>query len=148
MDARKPALSDQRIIAAAVELARCSSHHRIVVAGDQAPQHMFELHRQGFDRAVTTAHCGLPREQYDAALVAWRTHSIRALETTLDWLTHYLAPTGVLVVWIDVREGAKERQLRSMLARLGFRIEAGTRIGECAALSAYRLDINQAAIAA
>ena len=148
MSEHKSTFSDQSIIATAVELARCSAHHRIIVAGDQAPHHMFELHRQGFDRAVTTAHCGLPHGQYDVALVAWRMHSIKALETTLDWLAHYLAPTGVLVVWVNVSEGAKERELRTMLARLGFRIEAGTRVGGCVAVSAYRLDINQAAIAA
>jgi hypothetical protein len=148
MNEHKPTFSDKCIIATVVELARCSAHHRIIVAGDQAPQHMFELHRQGLDRAVTTAHCGLPRGQYDVALVAWRTQSIKALETTLDWLTHYLAQTGVLVVWVDVNEVAKEQQLRTMLARLSFRIEAGTRVGGCVAVSAYRLDINRAAIAA
>ena len=148
MDTHKTAISGERIIATMTELARCSSLHRIVVAGDQAPQHMFELHRRGYNRVATTANCGLPRGQYDVAFVEWQLHSIKALETTLDWLVHFLAPAGVLVIWIAVSESTSQRKLRSMLTKLGFRLEAGTDCEGGLAIAARRLDVNQHAIAA
>ena len=55
---------------------------------------MFELHRRGYIRVATTANCGLPAGQYDVALVDWRQRSIKALETTLDWLVDFLSPTA------------------------------------------------------
>ena len=53
--------------------------------------------------------------QYDVALVDWRQHSIRVLETTLDWLVHFLTPSGVLVAWLDPQERARNRTLHAML---------------------------------
>ncbi len=148
MDTHKQPISGERIIATMTELAHCTNRHRIVVAGDQAPYHMFELHRRGYHRAVTTANCGLPRGQYDVALVEWQSHSIKALEATLDWLVHFLAPTGVVVIWADVSEGASQRKLESILRKLGFRLEAGTRCEGGIAVAARRLDVNQQALAA
>ena len=101
MDTPESAASDERIIETMLELARCSKLHRIIVAGSRGPHQMFELHRRGYNRVATTATCGLPRGQYDVAFIEWQLHSIKALETTLDWLVHFLAPTSVLVVWID-----------------------------------------------
>ena len=109
---------------------------------------MFELHRRGYNRVVTTANCGLPRGQYDVALVEWQSHSIKALETTLDWLVHFLAPTGVLVIWADVSEGARPAKTRIHSRKLGFRLEAGTRCEDGIAIAARRLDVNQQAVAA
>jgi hypothetical protein len=109
---------------------------------------MFELHRRGYNRVATTATCGLPRGQYDAAFVDWQLRSIKVLETTLNWLVHFLAPTSVLVIWIDSSESANQRKLGSILERLGFRLEAGTRCEHGLAISARRLDANQQAIAA
>ena len=109
---------------------------------------MFELHRRGYNRVATTANCGLPRGQYDVALVEWQLHSIKALETTLDWLVHFLAPSSVLVIWIDAGESTNQRKLGSILEKLGFRLEAGTRCEGGFAIAARRLDANQQAIAA
>ena len=109
---------------------------------------MFELHRRGYNRVATTATCGLPRGQYDVAFVEWQLQSIKALETTLDWLVHFLAPTSVLAIWIDTSESADRRKLGSILERLGFRVEAGTRCERGFAIAARRLDTNKQAIAA
>src|SRR5258705_5744142 len=126
MDTRKPTISGKRIIATMIELARCSSLHRIIVAGSRSPHQMFELHRKGFNRVATTTDCGLPRGQYDVALVEWRLPSIKALETTLDWLVHFLGQSGVLVIWIDASPGMDPRELLLATGNFGFRLEAGT----------------------
>src|ERR1700758_2321867 len=106
------------------ELARCSKLDRIILAGSDAPHRMFELHRRGYVRVATTANCGLPYGQYDVALVDWRERSIKALDTTLDWLLDFLSPGGMLVVWIDPQEPAGNRKLRSLLEKHGLVIEA------------------------
>ena len=110
-----------------VQLARCSKLDRIILAGSRAPHRMFELHRRGFIRVATTACCGLPRGQYDVALIEWQLRRLKALAATLDWLVHFLGAEGVLVVALDTPECQDRGKLRPMLARLGFRIEAGTR---------------------
>ena len=148
MDQLKRTASGERIIETMIELGRCSKLHRIIVAGSQSAHQMFELHRRGYNRVSTTATCGLPRGQYDVALVEWQLHSIKALETTLDWLVHFLAPASALVIWIESRELTDHRKLGSILERLGFRVEAGNRCEHGLAISARRLDANQQAIAA
>jgi len=144
----KPAMSGDQIVTAMIKLARCANVHRIILSGSAAPQRMFELHRRGYSRVATTATCGLPRGQYDVALVEWQLHSVRALETTLNWLVHFLTPAGVLVIWIDSEERSGQRTLKSILQRLGFRIEAGTRCKDGVAISARRLQASPQAIAA
>jgi hypothetical protein len=101
---------------------------------------MFDLHRRGYGRVATTTTCGLPDGQYDVALVDWRQHSIKALETTLDWLVHFLAPSGVLVAWLDPQERAGNRTLRAMLERHGLVVEAGTVRDHGSAVAARRCD--------
>lgn len=118
--------SGERIIEPMIGLARCSKRHRIIVAGAKRSELMFELHRRGYSRVATTTTCGLPDGQFDVALVDWRQHSINALETTLDWLVHFLGPSGVLVAWVDPQERAGSRKLRTMLGAHGFVVEAGT----------------------
>ena len=98
-------------------------------------------------RVTTSASCGLPRGQFDVALVDWR-HSVKALETTLDWLVHFLAASAVLVIRIESNDGAANRKLASMLERLGFQIEAGTCCEQGIAVSARRRDAVQMAVAA
>ena len=131
-----------------VQLARCSKLDRIILAGSRAPHRMFELHRRGFIRVATTATCGLPRGQYDVGLVEWQLLSIKALATTLDWLVHFLSPAGVLVVALDTPECQDRGKLRPMLARLGFRIEAGTRCEHGIAIYARPLDVAHKALVA
>ena len=148
MNQPQPTAASERIIETMIELSRCSKFHRIIVAGSNGPHQMFELHRRGYNRVATTATCGLPLGQYDVAFVDWQLHSIKTLETTLGWLVHFLAPTGVLVIWIDSRERTDHWILGSILERLGFRVEVGTRCEHGLAISARRLDTNQQAIAA
>jgi hypothetical protein len=109
---------------------------------------MFDLHRRGYYRVATTATCGLPHGQYDTAFVEWQLHSTKALEATLDWLVHFLTPTGVLAIWIDSRQCPDRHKLGSMLERLGFRVESGTRCEHGLAVSARRFDAAQQAVAA
>jgi hypothetical protein len=132
--------SSERIIEPMLGLARCSKHHRIIVAGSQRSELMFDLHRRGYGRVATTTTCGLPDGQYDVALVDWRQHSIKALETTLDWLVHFLTPSGVLVAWLDPQGRAGNRTLRAMLERHGLVVEAGTVHGHGSAVAARRCD--------
>ena len=139
-----PKGSTDRIIGTMIELARCSGDHRIILAGSKELDLIFELRSRGYRRVATTATCKLCRGRYDVALVEWRQHSIKALETTLDWLVHFLSPTGVLVVWIDPAQG--HGKLRSAIERLGFRVEGGTRHENGFAISARRL--GQQAMAA
>jgi hypothetical protein len=131
-----------------IELARCSKLHRFIVAGPNSAELTIGLHRRGYSRVATTAICGLPQGQYDVGLVDWQGHSIKSLETTLDWLVHFLAPSAVLVISIDAPERSASRKLGSMLERLGFGVEVGTRCGHCFAIAARRRDAVQMAIAA
>jgi hypothetical protein len=148
MHSFKPTPVREHITESLVELARCSKLHRIIVAGSNGPELMFALHRRGYIRVATTAACGLPQGQYDVALVDWQGRSIKALETTLDWLVHFLASSAVLVIWIEQPEHAANRKLESMLERLGFRVEVGTRREHGLAISARRRDAGQMAAAA
>ena len=134
------ACSDDLIVGPMIGLARCSKHHRIIVAGTKRSELMFDLHRRGYGRVATTTTCGLPDGQYDVALVDWRQHSIKALETTLDWLVHFLTPSGVLVAWLDPQERAGNRTIRAMLERHGLVVEAGTVRDHGSAVAARRCD--------
>jgi hypothetical protein len=116
----------ERIIEPMIELARCSKLKRIIVAGVKSAALMFELHRHGYVRVATTANCSLPAAQYDVALVDWRQRSIKALDTTLDWLVDFLSPAGMLVVWVDPQDPAGNRKLRAVLEKHGLVVEAGT----------------------
>jgi hypothetical protein len=132
----------ERIIEPMIELARCSKLDRIIVAGANSAALMFELHRRGYVRVATTTNCGLPAGQYDVALIDWRGRSIKALDTTLDWLIDFLSPAGGLVVWIDPQEPAGNRKLRSLLEKHGLAIEAGTVRDHGSAVSAQRADMK------
>jgi len=134
--------ASERIIEPMIDLARCSKLKRIIVAGANSAALMFELHRRGYVRVATTANCGLPAGQYDVALVDWRQRSIKALDTTLDWLVDFLSPAGVLVVWVDPQEPAANRKLRSALEKHGLIVEAGTVREHGSALSAQRSELK------
>jgi hypothetical protein len=132
--------SGDLIVEPMIGLARCSKRHRIIVAGAKRSELMFELHRRGYSRVATTTTCGLPDGQYDVALVDWRGHSIKALATTLDWLVHFLGPSGVLVAWVDPQERASNRKLRALLEEHEFVVEAGTVRDHGSAVAARRSD--------
>src|SRR5262249_36372223 len=93
-----------RIIEPMLDLAHCSKLNGIVVVGANSTELMFELRRRGYVRVATTTNSGLPAGQYDVALVDWRGRSIKALDTTLDWLGDFLKPSGLLVVWVRPQE--------------------------------------------
>jgi len=130
------------IVEPMLALARCSKQQRIIVAGSNSAHLMFELHRHGYMRVVTTKHSGLPRGQSDVALIDSRGHSIKALETTLDWLVHFLTPGGVLVIWIDSQDRAGNRKLRSVLENHELLVEAGTIRENGSAISARRREVS------
>ena len=136
----------RRITEAMIGLTGRSRSQRIVVAGARGRELMLELHRRGYTRVETTGTCGLPRGQCHTALLDGRFQSVKAIETTLCWLIHFLAPASTLVVGID--GGASGRKLRSMLERFGFEIEAGTRCEDGAAFLACRRDAIEMATAA
>ena len=109
---------------------------------------MFELHDRGYNRVVTATCYSLRRGGYDVGLLDWRLQQIKAIEAKLSWLSPLLAPTSVLVVWLDASERAEHRKLESILAKLGFRVEAGTLCEQGIAIAAWRQNANQQAITA
>jgi hypothetical protein len=131
-----------RIIEPMIALARCSIRHSIVVTGTNSAELMFALHRRGYVRVATTANCPLPDGQYDVALIDWRQRSIKALETTLDWLVDFLDPAGVVVVWVDPAEPSANRKIRSLLGKHGLTVEAHTVREHGAAISARRSEMK------
>jgi hypothetical protein len=141
-------VSGERIADPLIELARCARRDRIVIAGAKGRGLMFELNRNGYHRVATTANCGLPDGQFDAALVDWHEHSIKALASTLDWLVHFLTPSGTLAVRIDSREPGASRNLALLLEGLHFHIEAGTRRKHDIVVAARRRDRAGTALAA
>jgi hypothetical protein len=131
--------SIDQIAGAMIELARCSAKHRIILPGSNEPDRLCALRSHGFSRVVTTATCKPSRGHYDVAFVEWRQHSIKALETTLDWLVHFLSPRAILVIWIDIPAG--QRKLRSAIERLGFRVETSAVCENGFVISARRVNV-------
>ena len=148
MTQTSPIPSDERIVDAMIELARAATSNRIIVAGTNSAEIFLELHRRGYPRVTTTKICLAPCGQHEVALVAWREQSIKALETTLDRLVHYLTASGVLVFWIGPHERMANKLLGTALRRLGFRIELGTQCENGIAIAARRADSVPAAKAA
>jgi hypothetical protein len=136
----RPIQSDERIVDAMIQLASATRPHRMIVAGPHSAEVLLELHRRGYLRVTTAKLCNVPCGQFDVALVAWRQHSIKALDTILDGLVQFLSSAGVLVVWIGACDRISVQMLRLALDRLGFRIEAGTTCEIGVAISARRLE--------
>ena len=134
----RPIQSAERIVDAMIQLSCATRPHRMIVAGPHSSEVLLELHRRGYLRVTTAELCDVPCGQFDVALVAWREHSIKALETALDGLVHFLSTAGVLVVWVASRDRIPIQLLRLALDRLGFRIEAGTTCETGVAISARR----------
>ena len=132
----------QRIIEPMIALARCSQLQRIIVTGARSAELMFELHRHGYIHVAATPNYGIAARQYDAAFVDWRQRTVETIEATLDWLADFLAPVGVLVIWLDPQQPAASRRLHYVLQRRGFLVEAGTVHGHGCAISARRREMN------
>jgi hypothetical protein len=119
-----------RIIDPMIELAGCSTHQRIVVAGSKSMELMLELHRRGYLLAAAAGNCGSPTGQYNVALVDWRRRTLHALEPTIDWLMNFLSPCAVLVVWVDAQKPTANAILRASVTKRGFVIVRGA-VHEC-----------------
>jgi hypothetical protein len=126
-----------RILDPMLTLAGCSKHHRIVLAGSKAIELKLQLHRLGYDNAAATVDCGRPAGQFEFAFVDWRGRSFKQLATALGWVPEFLAPSGVLLIWIDPQRPAASQNLRLLLERRGFTIEDGT-VRECGCAVAAR----------
>ena len=132
----------ERIVEPIIALAHCSKLARIMVTGANSAEAVIDLHRLGYARATTTSNCGLPAGQYDVVLLDGRQRSIKAIETTLDWVEDFLSLTGVLIVWLDPLQPATGRPLRTVLESRGFRIEAGTVHERGSAVAARRGELK------
>ena len=132
----------ERIVEPIIALAHCSKLARIIVTGTNSAEAVIDLHRLGYARATTTSNCGLPAGQYDVVLLDGRQRSIKAIETTLDWVADFLSLTGVLIVWLDPLQPATGRPLRTVLESHGFRIEAGTVHERGSAVAARRCELK------
>src|SRR5262252_10836948 len=132
----------ERNVEPMIALAHCSKLARIIVTGASSAEVVIDLHRLGYARATTTSNCGLPAGQYDVALLDGRQRSIKAIETTLDWVADFLSRTGVLIVWLDPPQPATGRPLRTVLESRGFRIEAGTVHERGSAVAARRCEVK------
>jgi hypothetical protein len=83
-----------------------------------------------------------------AALVDWGDQSLKSLETTLNWLVHFLDEPAVLVIRLVSRGRGTNRKLQSILEELGFRVEAGGRDDQALVVSARRRDAGGLRVAA
>jgi hypothetical protein len=137
-----PTPTIDRTIDSIIELGKCCADHRILLAGAQEPDRIPGWRSRGYRRVETITTCRLPRGQYDVAFVQWRQHSVKALETMLDWLVYFLSPRGVLVVRIDGNTG-RGGELLPALERLGFCVETGRRCRNSFAFSARRLNADR-----
>jgi hypothetical protein len=138
MSSTRITAAGERIIKPMISLARCSKLARIIVTGSKSAEVMIDLHRLGYTRVSTTANSGLPAGQYDVALVDGRQCSIKAIETTIDWLVGFLSLRGVLIVWLDPHEPVAKGRLRAVLESHDFQVEAGTILEQGLAVSARR----------
>jgi hypothetical protein len=116
----------ERLIEPIIALAHCSKLSRILVTGADNAEAVINLHRLGYARATTMSNCGLPTGQYDVVLIDGRQRSIKAVETTFDWVEGFLSLMGVVIVWLEPQHPVPARALRTVLESHGFRIEART----------------------
>jgi hypothetical protein len=138
----RTASADQRIVDTMVQLTRAAPSHRVIAAGPDAFNLYLDLLQRGFRVATTTGRT--PCGQYDIALVAGE-YSIQALEAQLTRLIPFLNTRAIVALQIDADENRLGGRVQSLLERLGFRIEAGTRCDRGFVLSAQRRACNHVA---
>lgn len=139
--------SSEQIMETMIELTRLSKSDRVIAAGSNAFDVYLGLHDRGFSRVATTATCRIPCGQHDVALVAGQ-HSIQALEALLVRIVPFLNTRATTAVWVGPDEHHRTNKLHLLLARLGFRIEAGAKCENGFVLSARRREWSHTAIAA
>jgi hypothetical protein len=140
-----PVNSRENVAQTLIGLARLSNSRRVLLAGSSGNQLYGDLYRRGCTHVSTVANCGRPRGQFDALLVVWQRESLEALEKYLGWYLRYMSPHGVLAVWVNRDDSSVHRRLRSMLDRLGLRIEAGASCPNGLAVTARSVERSQAA---
>jgi hypothetical protein len=134
-----PAPDREQVIDTMIGLTRLSNLHRAIVAGSDSAELYLALRRRGFLRVATTATCRMANGQHTVALVSARpSHS--PIEAALMQVSHFLAATAAVAVFIDSRDGDHSLRVRRTLEQMGFRIEAGVRCPQGLVLSAYRRD--------
>jgi hypothetical protein len=133
----RPISPDQQVVDAMLQLTRASASQRLIAAGSDAFDLYLDLLQRGFSRVATTATCRIPCGQHDVALIAGN-HSIQALEALLARLIPFLNTSAVVALRIDANENRLGGKVQSLLERLGFRVEAGTRCERGFVLSARR----------
>jgi hypothetical protein len=113
------------VIETMIELAGLTQKLRIIVVGSDSFSVYLDLYRRGYERAATVATCRLPCGHHDAGLiVGWR--SMRMLEGSISQAIGFLRPGAVLAIRQESSDRSCSQEIRSMLARRAFRIEAAT----------------------
>jgi hypothetical protein len=120
-----------------IGLTRLTNSHRVIVAGSECLELYLCLRRRGLVHVTTTAACRIPRRQHAVGLIAGQ-GSLPAIETALAQLSRFLSASAAIAVLIDCRESGFSLKVRTILQRMGFRIEAGVRCQQGLVLSAYR----------
>jgi hypothetical protein len=114
-----------RVIETMIELAGLTQKHRIIVVGSDSFSVYLDLYRRGYERAGTVATCRIPCGHHDGGmLVGWR--SMRMLDGSISRAIHFLRPGAVLAIRQELSDRSCGQEIRLMLARRAFRIEAAT----------------------
>jgi len=137
----------ERIVDTMIELTRAAPCHRVIVAGSDAFNVYLSLHQRGFSRVATTATCRFPCSQHDIALIAGE-HSVQALEALLIRILPFLKTSAAVAMWIGPGDRLDGGKLQSLLERMGFRVEVGSRCESGFVLSARRRECGHLANAA
>jgi len=139
----------RRISENLIILARVSPTTRVLIAGPLSTVVSNELCRRRCAGIVTTASRGSwIGKQYDVALVPWYRTPLDGLDVTLKWLVRSIHRHGAFAIWVGRDEDRTGCKLRTMLDRIGLRIEVGTFCENGFAVVARRLEIVPLAIAA
>ena len=142
-----PLPNSEPVLDAMISLARLSQSRRVIVAGADAFGLYLSLLDRGFAHATTTATCRVSCGQHDAALISGR-YSTDGLESLLNRVVPFLNARATIAIWIDSGAACGGTKLRTILERLGFRIEAGTACENGFIVSAQRRDWSPVANAA
>jgi hypothetical protein len=134
--------SREQVVDIMVELTGLSNLHRAIVAGSDSMELCLALRRRGFIRVATTATCRMPRAQHAVGLIAGQ-NSPAAIEAALAEVSPFLGPGAAMAILIDSRETGLGLRIRTRLAQMGFRIEAGVRCQQGLVLSAHRQGFGQ-----
>jgi hypothetical protein len=132
----------EQVIDTMIGLTRLSNLHRTIVAGSDSLDLYLALRRRGFIRVATTATCRIPKGQHAVGLITGQ-NSLRTIEAALAEISQFLSASAAIAVLIDSRESSFCLKIRTKLAQMGFRIEAGVRCQQGLVLSAYRQGFGQ-----